>query len=305
LAATAGLVLDPWQADVLHGALGEHADGSPAATEVAVIVPRQNGKGSILEAEALYSLFLTPARLLLWSAHEFKTAKEGFLRLVALVTNTDELRRKVKAVRQTTGEEGIELLDGSRVKFVARSRSSGRGFTGDEIFLDEAFALVSEQIAALFPTLAARSTRARIWYTSSAPHTDSAVLRKVCKRGRSGDAKRLAYFEWCAAPDADSGDVRAWLAANPAIGYRLSLEHTAAELDAMDEESFRLERLGIWHDDDFESVIDRRLWDRLKDSESVIADPVAFAVDMPPDRGWTTIAAAGHSEQHEGRRHVE
>src|SRR5690606_12347984 len=126
LAATAGLVLDPWQADVLHGALGEHADGSPAATEVAVIVPRQNGKGSILEAEALYSLFLTPARLLLWSAHEFKTAKEGFLRLVALVTNTDELRRKVKAVRQTTGEEGIELLDGSRVKFVARSRSSGR-----------------------------------------------------------------------------------------------------------------------------------------------------------------------------------
>ena len=46
--------------------------------EVALIVSRQNGKGSILEALELAALFLDdfipPRGLILHSAHEFKTA---------------------------------------------------------------------------------------------------------------------------------------------------------------------------------------------------------------------------------------
>jgi len=74
LAASAGLVLDPWQADILTAALGERADGSWSAFEVAVIVSRQNGKGAVLEARALAGLLLFGEQLVMWTAHELKTA---------------------------------------------------------------------------------------------------------------------------------------------------------------------------------------------------------------------------------------
>ena len=58
LAARAGLVLDPWQEYVLDVGLGRRDDRMWAAFEVALIVSRQNGKGSILEALELAALFL-------------------------------------------------------------------------------------------------------------------------------------------------------------------------------------------------------------------------------------------------------
>ena len=73
LAALAGLFLDPWQELVLQSALSERADGKWAALEVGLVVPRQNGKGSILEARELAGMFLLGEELILHSAHVFKT----------------------------------------------------------------------------------------------------------------------------------------------------------------------------------------------------------------------------------------
>jgi hypothetical protein len=67
--------LDPWQRFVLDRALGESKDGKWSAFEVGLVVPRQNGKGSILEARELAGLFLFDERLILHSAHEFETAR--------------------------------------------------------------------------------------------------------------------------------------------------------------------------------------------------------------------------------------
>src|SRR3954467_11750979 len=70
LAASVGLTMDPWQARVLHGAVGEREDGRWSAFEVGLLVPRQNGKGSILEARELAGLFLFGEQLIIHSAHE-------------------------------------------------------------------------------------------------------------------------------------------------------------------------------------------------------------------------------------------
>lgn len=187
LAASAGLVLDPWQELVLNGALGERPDGKWAASEVGLIVPRQNGKGGILEARELGGLFLFGERMLLHSAHEFKTSLEAFRRLLALVTNTDDLRRQVKRVTTSHGEEGIELRTGQRIRFVARSTGSGRGFTGDLNVFDEAYNLLAQSLSALLPTLSARPNP-QTWYASSAPlpRVESDTLRGVCRDGRAG-----------------------------------------------------------------------------------------------------------------------
>ncbi len=62
--ALAGLHLDPWQAYVLREALGERPDGQWAAREVGLVVPRQCGKGAILEARELAGLFVLDERLI-------------------------------------------------------------------------------------------------------------------------------------------------------------------------------------------------------------------------------------------------
>src|SRR5262249_19645500 len=122
LSARAGLVLDDWQAWVLDQGLGRREDQMWAAFEVALIVSRQNGKGSVLEALELAALFLDDfgANLILHSAHEFKTAAEAFLRIRALVADNPVFERRVERIRTAAGAESIELKNGKRLRFIAR-----------------------------------------------------------------------------------------------------------------------------------------------------------------------------------------
>lgn len=302
LAAEAGLILDPWQRLVLDGALGERRDGKWSAFEVGLIVPRQNGKGAILEARELAGLFLFGEQLILHSAHEFKTAQEAFRRVLALVENTDWLRKRVARIRTSHGEEGIELLDGARLRFVARSGGSGRGFSGDTVILDEAMILGPDAMAALLPTLSARPNP-QLWYAASAGLETSGQLRQVRERGSRGDEPGLAFFEWSAPTDSDLDDVDGWLQANPALGIRIPDEFVERERAAMPELEFARERLGIWDDGRRDAVIPMDVWEASADSRSVPNDPVAFAIDVPPDRSASSIAIAGRRS--DGLAHVE
>lgn len=313
LAAHAGLILDEWQQNALRIGLGEHPDGSWAAFEVAVNVPRQNGKGGIIEARELAGLFLLGERLILHSAHEFKTSIEAFRRIVALVTNCDSLRKRVKAIRRTTGEEAIELLNGQRLRFLARSGGSGRGFTGNCNILDEDMILGDDAMGALMPTMAAVKDP-QVWYFGSAgigtPSQQLARLRRrallALERGEPDPS--LAYMEWsidphvreCPPDCTDHDDPLSPLSvakANPALGYRLTLEHTERERLTMSDEIFARERLGVGDypsdGEDTWRVIDEDVWRALGDGTSTLADPVAFALDTTPERSHTAICAAG------------
>ncbi|MDA3624262.1 terminase large subunit [Saccharopolyspora sp. WRP15-2] len=311
LCAMAGLHLDPWQQLVLRDSLGERDDGSWAAFEVGVIVPRQNGKGSILEARELTGLFLLDEELILHSAHEFKTAQEAFRRINRLIDDTPALKRRVARVRTSHGEEGIELKDGRRLRFVARSTGSGRGFTADLVILDEAYNLPSEAMAALLPTLAARPNP-QLWYTSSAGMEESTQLREIRKRGLEGDlqgrAKRLAYFEWSAQTDAKNyetalADRDEWARANPALGIRLTEDFIEAESAAMGGLEFARERLGIWYDEEADVVIRARDWQAVADSASRRSGPVVFGLDVSLNRTHGAISVCGRRE--DGLLHSE
>lgn len=309
LAASAGLILDPWQAWLLEQALGERADGSWAAFEVGLIVSRQNGKGSILEARELAGLFLLGEQLILHSAHEFKTAQEAFRRIRFLVESAPHLEREVARIRTSHGEEGIELKSGARLRFVARSTGSGRGFSGDCVILDEAYNLGDQAMSALLPTLSARPNP-QLWYTSSAGTELSVQLGRVRARGVKGVDPGLAFFEWSVpdeTPADEFGDPGLWAQANPALGIRISADHVGRERAAMSPQAFAQERLGIgsypvegvgW------AVISERAWARLAEpSAPRPASPVAFGVDMTPDRSFASIGVAGRRP--DGRLQVE
>ncbi len=246
LAEMAGLHLDDWQQWVLDGAMSMRGDGRWSAFEVAVLVSRQCGKGSILEARQLAGLTILGESLQVHTSHEFKTCFEHFLRMVALVESCQEIDRQVARIRRGAGEQSIEMKGGQRLRFIARSNASGRGMSGDAVYLDEAFALTAPMMGALLPTMSARDNP-QLWYTSSAPLATSEVLHSVRDRGVAGGSPRLFFAEWSAAEGVDPTDRDAWYEAVPALGIRISEDFIAAELDALAStpDEFIRERLGV------------------------------------------------------------
>lgn len=318
LAASAGLVLDPWQQLAIQLGLGETTEGRWAAFQVALIVARQNGKGSILEALGLFWLFGTGERLIGHSAHEYKTAMEAFRRILSLITNTDYLRKKVKKVINTNGEEGIELLNGNRLRFMARSKGAGRGFSFDKLIWDEAYALTGDQQDAQLPTLSAMPNP-QIWLTSSPP-LDAASgealfrLRRAAEQGAPG----ITFMDYGLPGSLDQleqvdlDDEQAWIRANPAAPDRISIEAMERERSSMGDIGFARERLCIWPPDlsaGF-TVISREQWEAMQDPDSgnpgdLVGRP-ALAIDISPrNQGRVTASIGLAQERFDGRRHIE
>jgi phage terminase large subunit-like protein len=247
LAEAAGLHLDDWERWVLDQGLGRTGDGKWAAFETALIVARQNGKGAVLEALELAALFLDDfgVDLILHSAHEFKTASEAFRRIQSRIENNSSFKRRVRQVYLQRGAESIELKNGKRLRFIARSGGSGRGFSADLVILDEAYELGDAAMAALLPTLSARPNP-QIWYTSTAGFPTSTQLGLVRSRALRGGDPSLAFFEWSADPDDyDAADPRCWAQANPGMGIRITPEYIAKERAALSPPEFARERLSI------------------------------------------------------------
>lgn len=314
MAASAGLILDPWQEYVLEKSLGERRDGKWAAYEVALNVPRQNGKGSVLEARELAGLALFGEKTLIHTAHEFKAAREHYIRMKALIKNS-YLVEEVKGYRgdpdaqmggmtQGNSSMAIEFKNGSRLLFLARSKGSGRGFSGDFLALDEAYALTENMMDAIAPAMSARSNP-QIWYTSSAGMPDSFVLEEIMQRGKRGDDPELAYFEYSVDPDnydPDSDEDAA--IANPSAGYHKPWENIHRQRRQLTPVGFAREHLGVWEKIGGDSYIPADKWSACRDDVLVAQmengeevdqtlTRVALAVDAPPDRSYASVAVAG------------
>jgi hypothetical protein len=305
LAASVGMALDGEQRLALEAILAEGADGKWAGFEAAIIAARQNLKTYLLEALVLADLFLFGSNLVIWTAHLFPTTMEAFRDLKRIIDANDHLRRRVKRISEANGEESLELVTGQRLLFRARSKSGGRGLTGDRVILDEAFALGASEMGSLLPTLSARPNP-QVVYASSAGSSSSQVLRGVRDRGRAGGDPSLVYVEWCA-PVVACGDERcdhrpgslgcalddvdAWRQANPALGRRITVDHIAAERRALPPDEFARERLGWWEEPAGHAAgLPLNLW-----AASTGTGPgplLALAVDVTPDLAFASIGRA-------------
>lgn len=312
LAERAGLTLDGAQTSVLRALLARNRDGSWTHFEVGVVEPRQNGKGSILEARELAEIELLPAgRTIIHSAHEYATALEAFYRMLSLV---EESGIAVAKVRNAHGEQGIDFANGTRLRYRTRTRGGGRGFSCDLLELDEAMSLPEFAQGALLPTISARPN-AQVVYAGSAVdkrvHEHGIVLARVRERGIAGEPG-LAFFEWAldySSPDeipaSVAGDPREWAKANPALGERISEQAIDAEFRSMASRTFAVERLGVgdWPATDAAGgVISLEAWAELVDAHSEIRAPICLAYDVAPERK-ACIAAAGRNAA--GLFHVE
>lgn len=303
---TCGITLDPEQRLALDTILAEDESGKWAAFEAAVIASRQNLKTFLFQVVALADLFLFGAELTIWTAHLFPTANEALRNMKTTIESYPHLIRRVKRISEANGEEGFELFGGQRILFKARSKSGGRGLTGDRVILDEAFALAPSEMGSLLPTLSARPNP-QVLYGSSAGLASSDVLRNIRDRGRAGGDPSLAYLEWCApvVPCADErcdhrppfegcalDNIEAWRMANPAMGRRISQNHIAAERRALPPAEFARERMGWWDEPEGASAgIPAPLWEPAL-TEAIPGATLALAADVTPDFAWASIGRA-------------
>ncbi len=306
VAELAGLHPDPWQRLVVEKSLLVRPDGELATPEVGICLPRQNGKGGVLEILELGRLFVLESPLTLHSAHLFKTSKEAYLRIRSLIQNTPALDRRVLRYSNTNGDEGIILKNGCRLHFVARSGGSGRGLSGNCVMLDEAMYLPAMVMSALIPTISAKRYGQIVYAGSAVDQTtmaDGQTFARVRKRGSEGSSDRLAYFEWSlpfdnpdSIPDDVLRDPASAKTVNPAIGIRIAPETVAGELEMLGPRGFAVERLNVgdWPAVDGEDqVFSVEKWNQALDPLSAALDPVVFALDVTPDRRRASITVAG------------
>ena len=319
VAEVAGLHLDPWQRLVLTDALGETGAGRWAAYRVGLEVARQNGKGGVLEARELAGLFAFGERLIIHSAHEQATATEHFNRILALMEGVPEFDRRILKAVRGKGQEAIVLRDGYRIFFKTRTGGGGRGFTGDLVVFDEAMILAAAFMAALVPTMAARSMVGdpQLWFVGSAVDQQKTEHGVEFARVRADALKaveRLAYFGWSAPYDSPDqvpvdalDDPGVWAMGNPGMGIRISPEYIADERRALGPREFAVERLGVGDWPDPAELAGRLFapgaWASLCDRRSQAQDPVVFTFDSAPDQNWSSIGVAGH--RRDGLGHVE
>lgn len=317
MAKLVGFELDPWQRLVIEGSCGVREDGKWAAKEVGVNVPRQNGKGGILEVIELTAVFTWHEKLVIHSAHEFITSQKHFDRVWSLVENTPALLRRVRGQRalRSHGHEGFKLDDGCQLEFRTRTKGGGKGFSCDRLILDEAQILAEESMGALLPTLRARPNP-QIWYTGTAVdqevHQYGMVFTRLRNRARER-VEDLAYFEWSLPydhpndiPDEEFTSEESMRTSNPAYGIRIFREHFEMELGALDRRTAAVELYGVGDYPDPSGEEDRPIsvesWLACLDETSAIVGPVCFGFDVSPERR-TSVAAAGRNQN--GKWHVE
>lgn len=294
--------------DALQVKGGQSGTKKWSSFEVGLCVSRQNGKGAILEARELAGALLFGEKLIVHSAHEFKTAKEAMRRLEMLLAEAGEPYR----ANRSHGEESLEFKNtGARVMFQTRTKAAGRGLSGDLVILDEAMILSSDAVGALLPTMSARPNP-QLWYTGSAVdqaiHANGLVFSSVRERGVSGDDPALCWLEWSCVPDASLDDPKQWAISNPGIGYRISVDHIRNERRALlhQPKVFAVERMSIgdWPAlSDVESEIPLDSWSECVCSSPVLVGQRTIAVHRSRDRRRWAVAAAQRTS--DNRVHVE
>jgi hypothetical protein len=295
-------------------------DGTWAASQVCLIEPRQNGKTGAGQVFLLADCFLFNVECHTWTAHLFDTTRATFGWMVATIEGYRELSSLLKGrIRKSAGNFGWTTRKGAEARFRARSKSGGRGVSGNVLTWDEALILPQTSAAALIPTLSAKPHTQMRFLSSQGDDSPEADLlrglRDVARKAADGEADpgRLAYVEAaaeqreCRSPrcmhvvgtrGCAMDDPALYVQANFAMtSGRMTLDAIQGERRLLAPAKFGMERLGWWIDPPPVSTdlkITAESWTATESPDEVLVDGVTTAafVDMSWDRTKTAIAFA-------------
>lgn len=322
-----GKVMDEWQRNWTMDTLGVDDEGIYTNDQGLMILGRQNGKGDVIECREMAGLTFLEEKMILHSAHEFKTSREAFIRMLELCERSD-LHKRILKVSKSKGEEGIEFrsvrrtdrVTGSyRLVYVARSGGSGRGFVGVVNIMDEAMILDDDSISSLSPTMSAQRNPQILFFGSAGSRTmrsGSEVMARVRRSALARQAGIMAYMWEGAGKQSvtwarDRLDPVTWARLNPAynrpgLGASKGKRSFLRDLKNMTPEGFDREHLGVgdWPSEEGWKLMPQDHWTSgLFDPSSKTIGGVALGIEMPTDLAHVSITVGGWRD--DGLYHTE
>lgn len=302
-----GVTLYDWQSDIVLCWLSKTPDGKYAHPTCVLIVPRQNGKSKGIIIARILAGLIFHGEIIRYSAHRVDTMLEVWNIIVDIFGDTrldpsfwehPELHALVKRMSHQNGHLYIELLNGGKCSFVARSKGSGRGNTVDVNIIDEAQYMTQEQLSDAAPSQsAAPHGNPQIIYAGTPPDYKDAmgeVFEKVRENGIKGKGG-ICLHEWSVPEIGDIYDKSRWYATNPALGY--SLNERTIEINelfgGMDEETFARERLAYWTKQRTEEAVSKNDWlDSRIEKMPEDFDKMCIGVKFSPNGSTVAISVA-------------
>lgn len=305
----AGMTLYPWQEQLLHDLLLRDESGHWSSGEAVVSLARQNGKGEVLVALELVSIYLCDVPRIMHTAHFLDTAMDARDRLWDVIEDNpalmewweDEYPGVPQKIRGN-GKDAINFPNKAKIYYRTRTKKTGRGLSFDLLIFDECFDLPNEVYAAMNNTTKARPNAQKVFISSPVnikEHFHGAIFsakRWAAMDGESG----MLFKEWSASEDDDPFDEVTWAKANPSLVdapkpgvqlHEVRSEAAAARKSETLLDPFLVETLGrgnwVPRDgelvDDFVPIIDTSAWSSAAAAMPPKSGESCLAVDVTPD----------------------
>jgi phage terminase large subunit-like protein len=191
---------------------------------VITTVQRQFGKTETGFAKMCQNALNGPKRRIWYLAQSGKDADNKFL---DFLKNWEKSPMSLVTQRPKLGKGNISLpfINDSELRPSASTDSSGHGYQGDQITIDEAWSLSADQgkflLDAFVPTTITRQQatgiRPQIWILSTEGDSGSTFLNGLLDRCREGDIPpRWAFFDFGVPEDEDPDDMNVLAKYHPA-----------------------------------------------------------------------------------------
>ena len=308
--AAAKYELMHWQCFLMEAWCGVDEYGKWTANSAGSSVPRQNGKTLAIQARAIGEMLLNEGDVIYTSQLQ-KTSTETFSEMEQLF-DTKALRRYVatNGIRTALGREEIRLKNGSRIKFLARTRNGGDGQHGSLLIFDEAQALDDQAQESFLPAVSAAQARrgSQVIYNGTPPKRGDygLIFERIRNDAVNGKTRRVAWCEWSAGYGGrvpDQTNRLLWERTNPAYGILIPDSVIERESETMEAETFAHQRLGWWTGQrSAQTLISEEEWRKLEAESPDTWERLAYGVRFSSDGALVALSVA---VLHEGRVHVE
>lgn len=287
-----------WQQWLTHEIMRER-DRTWASRHFAICVPRQNGKGDVLESRELLGILAAGDKKVLHTAHNLETAEDAFARMVERIEKNPHLSQLDLKVTNTNGRKRIEFKGFGYIDYRTRSRPPARGLQYDLIVIDEAMTVTGPQISSMLPTQATRD-RPQMIYAFTGLFADSDHMHELRKKITEAGQPTSGGFSWVewSLPEGEDPDDMSWaVRTNPSMMDGLiTVDVAEGEKAGMSSiEDYARERLNA-HEfpADAVAVITAEALDQCEDFTATHGPRIVLGVHVAKNLSRTWIAAASH-----------
>jgi Phage terminase large subunit gpA, ATPase domain len=316
IAAALGQPFMPWQsaaADV--GCEIDPETGLPAYREVIITVPRQSGKTTLYltwQVNRCVSPRWAQPQRSAFTAQSGKDARDKWLdELFPLIRRSRALAPLVARIYEGMGNEYIRFTNGSLIRLLSTSTSSGHSKTLHQAVLDEIWHDADGRREQGLRPAMITITDAQLLICSTAGTAASVVLDRKVAQGRAAVAadsgSGTAYIEYSAPGGWDPADEDSYFGFMPALcpappcrcgrgawRHTITMPAVRSERDSLEPQEFA-RAYGNIADPTGAGVPgpDLSAWAARGDRRSQISGTVALAFAVAPDGSSASIAVGG------------